>query len=229
MSRWTSILFVANEEGVFALDVKILLRPAFVPMAQEAPSCDAKSLGVFFAPRSMAVIGASATPGKSGHVVVKNILANGFEGKIYLVNPKGGEILGLPVHSSITDLPDGIDLAIIVLPAKETPQALRECAEKGIRHAVLLAGGFAEVDHYGAEIQRRSSPHPRKRNACHRTQYVRSHVHSPSVHLILISPGEDPPGKGLLYCPDRKLCHAYDAIYFNWGVFWGCSRDRSRE
>ena len=86
--------------------------------------------------------------------MVKNILANGFEGKIYLVNPRGGEILGLPVHSSITDLPHGIDLAIIVLPARETPQALRECAEKGIRHAVLLAGGFAEVDHYGAEIQR---------------------------------------------------------------------------
>jgi acyl-CoA synthetase (NDP forming) len=145
---------VANEEGVFALDVKILLRPAFVPMVPEAPSCDAKSLGVFFAPRSMVVIGASASPGKSGHVVVKNILANGFEGKIYLVNPRGGETLGLPVHSSITDLPHGIDLAIIVLPARETPQVLRECAEKGIRHAVLLAGGFAEVDHYGAEIQR---------------------------------------------------------------------------
>jgi acyl-CoA synthetase (NDP forming) len=70
-----------------------------------------------------------------------------------LVNPKGGEILGLPVQPSIADLPEGIDLAIIVLPAKETPQALRDCAARGIRQIVLLAGGFAEVDEYGAEIQ----------------------------------------------------------------------------
>ena len=107
----------------------------------------------FFEPDSVVVIGASATPGKSGNVVVRNILANEYAGKLFLVNPKGGEILGVPVHPSIASLPDGIDLAIIVLPAKETPQALRACAEKGIRHAVLQAGGFAEVDEYGTEIQ----------------------------------------------------------------------------
>jgi acyl-CoA synthetase (NDP forming) len=107
----------------------------------------------FFEPDSVVVIGASATSGKSGNVVVRNILANEYTGKLFLVNPKGGEILGIPVHPSIASLPEGIDLAIIVLPAKETPQALRECAEKGIRHAVLQAGGFAEVDEYGTEIQ----------------------------------------------------------------------------
>jgi len=107
----------------------------------------------FFEPDSVVVIGVSATSGKSGNVVVRNILANEYKGKLFLVNPKGGEILGISVHPSITSLPEGIDLAIIVLPAKETPQALRECAEKGIRHVVLQAGGFAEVDEYGTEIQ----------------------------------------------------------------------------
>lgn len=107
----------------------------------------------FFEPDSVVVIGASATFSKSGNVVVRNILANEYRGKLYLVNPKGGEILGIPVHPSIASLPEGIDLAIIVLPAKETPQALRECVEKGIKHAVLQAGGFAEVDEYGTEIQ----------------------------------------------------------------------------
>jgi acetyltransferase len=101
----------------------------------------------------VAVIGASATTGKSGNVVIRNILANGYAGKVYLVNPKGGEILGLSVQPSIADLPEEIDLAIIVLPAKETPQALRDCAARGIRLIVLLAGGFAEVDEYGAELQ----------------------------------------------------------------------------
>lgn len=107
----------------------------------------------FFEPESVAVIGASSVPGKPGHEVIRNILANGFKGKLYLVNPRGGELLGLPVQPSVASLPGGIDLAIIILPAKETPQALRECAAKGIRHAVLSAGGFAEVDDYGAQIQ----------------------------------------------------------------------------
>ena len=144
---------VVNEYGVTAVDVKIFLNPTFVARSLEEPSVDTRFLDRFFSPRSAAVIGASATPGKSGNVVIRNILANDYTGKIYLVNPKGGEILGMPVHTSITSLPDGIDLAIIILPAKETQRALRECAEKGIRHAVLLASGFAEVDEYGAEIQ----------------------------------------------------------------------------
>jgi len=108
----------------------------------------------FFEPRSVAVIGASAAEGKPGHEVIYNLLANEYGGRIHLVNPKGGEILGLPVVPSIADLPDGIDVAIIILPAEATPKAMRECAAKGIRHLVLAAGGFAEVDDYGAELQR---------------------------------------------------------------------------
>jgi acyl-CoA synthetase (NDP forming) len=110
-------------------------------------------LSVFFEPESVAIIGASGTVSKPGYDVIRNILANDFKGKIYLVNPKGGEILGLPVQPSVGSLPDGIDLGIIILPAKETPQALRECIDKGIKHFVLSAGGFAEFDEYGARIQ----------------------------------------------------------------------------
>ena len=112
-----------------------------------------KKFAPFFEPDSVAIIGASATPGKPGYEVIRNILANGYTGKLYLVNPRGGEILGIPVQQSIANLPKGIDLAIIILPAKDTPQALRECADKGIGHAVLSAGGFAELDDYGAQIQ----------------------------------------------------------------------------
>jgi acyl-CoA synthetase (NDP forming) len=107
----------------------------------------------YFEPESVAIIGASGTTGKPGNDVIRNILANGFRGKLYLVNPKGGDILGLPVHPTIETLPHGIDLGIIILPAKETPQALRECVDKGIKHFVLSAGGFAEYDAYGAHIQ----------------------------------------------------------------------------
>jgi acetate---CoA ligase (ADP-forming) len=111
------------------------------------------NIAQFFEPRSVAIIGASATVGKPGHDVIRNILANDYAGKLFLVNPRGGEILGIPVFSDIGSLPHGIDLAVIILPAKGTPQALRECAEKGIAQVVLSAGGFAEVDEFGSKIQ----------------------------------------------------------------------------
>ena len=108
----------------------------------------------FFEPLSVAIIGASGVPGKPGHEVIKNIQANGYSGKVYPVNPKGGEILGIDVCSSIAALPRDIDVAVIILPAAVTAQAMRECVDQGIRHFVLSSGGFAEVDEAGAKIQR---------------------------------------------------------------------------
>ena len=111
-------------------------------------------LNKFFEPQSVAVIGASATPHKAGNDVVRNILANGYPGQIYLVNPKGGEILGLKAHRSIRELPTGIDLAIVILPAEANIPAVRECAARGIKSIVLAAGGFAEVDKKGENLQK---------------------------------------------------------------------------
>jgi acyl-CoA synthetase (NDP forming) len=108
----------------------------------------------FFEPKSVSVIGASSSPHKPGNDVIRNILANGYEGKLFLVNPKGEEILGMKAYRSIQDLPEGIDLAVIILPANLNPQAIRECAARGIRAIVLAAGGFAEVDEQGEELQR---------------------------------------------------------------------------
>jgi len=107
----------------------------------------------FFEPKSVAVIGASATPHKAGNDVIQNILANQYKGAIHLVNPKGGEILGKKVHHTIQELPDGIDLAIIILPAEANAQAIHDCAKKGIKAIVLAAGGFAEVDKQGEAFQ----------------------------------------------------------------------------
>jgi acyl-CoA synthetase (NDP forming) len=111
------------------------------------------NLELFFQPRGVAVIGASGTPHKAGNDVLKNILANEFKGALYPVNPKGGEIFGHRVYSSVRELPDGIDLAIIILPAAATPQAIRDCAARGIKAVVLAAGGFAEVDDDGKTLQ----------------------------------------------------------------------------
>ena len=125
-----------------------------LPQRETAELSASKDLNRFFEPKSMTIIGASATPGKAGYVVIKNILANGYAGKVYPVNPKGGEILGIPAYSSIASLPEGIDLAIIVIPAKSTVKAVRECAAKGIKAIVIPAGGFSEVDKEGEKLQK---------------------------------------------------------------------------
>lgn len=112
-----------------------------------------QTLQRFFEPRSVAIVGASATAHKPGNDVIRNILANQYDGKLYLVNPKSREILGMRTYPSIGELPQGIDLAVVILPAGSNPQAVRECAAKGIKAIVLAAGGFSEVDQQGAELQ----------------------------------------------------------------------------
>ena len=111
------------------------------------------TLDKFFDPKSVVVIGASAAKGKAGNDVLQNIIANEYKGKLYLVNPKGGEIMGMDVYPSIKDLPGGIDLAIVILPAKLNPQTIRDCADRGIKSIVLAAGGFSEVDIEGENLQ----------------------------------------------------------------------------
>jgi acyl-CoA synthetase (NDP forming) len=107
----------------------------------------------FLEPQSVAVIGASATPGKGGNDIIRNIQRNEYRGRLHLVNPKGGEILGVKVFKSISELPEGIDLAVLILPASASLPALIECAGRGVKAAVLVAGGFAEVDDRGGGLQ----------------------------------------------------------------------------
>lgn len=120
------------------------------PVSKIAPK---KDLIKFYEPDSIAVVGASATAGKAGYTVMRNIIANGYKGKIYPVNPRSGEIMGISVFSSIKELPDGLDLAVIVIPARATASAVRECAARGIKSFVLSAGGFSEVDDNGEALQ----------------------------------------------------------------------------
>ncbi len=96
-------------------------------------------------PTSIAVIGASAEEGKIGHIVLKNIQTQGFRGKLYPVNPKGGEILGLIVSPSITAIDGTIDMAVIVTPGKTVPVILKECGKKGVKTVIVISAGFGET------------------------------------------------------------------------------------
>jgi acyl-CoA synthetase (NDP forming) len=136
-------LIIRPDGRPVAVDALVVLGGPPVDSPQAEPPRE--GLGKFFAPESVAIVGASGTAHKPGNDVIQNILANGFKGRLYLVNPKGGEIEGHKVYPSIRDLPEGIDQAIIILPAAANPAAIRECAAKGIKALVLAASGFAEV------------------------------------------------------------------------------------
>jgi acyl-CoA synthetase (NDP forming) len=103
------------------------------------------ALRALFAPHDVAVIGASRTPGKIGHSVVHNLIKGGFAGRIFPINAAGGEVEGLACLRSAAELPDAVDCAMLVVPAKETVVAIRACADKGVRSAIIGAVGFAET------------------------------------------------------------------------------------
>src|SRR5574341_1925330 len=111
-------------------------------------------LDAIFRPKSLAVVGASNAPEKYGYIILKNILETGFAGAVYPVNPKATEILGRPCTRRIAELPTGVDLAVIIIPAKAVPQAVADCGQRGIQAAIIISGGFAESGEEGATLQR---------------------------------------------------------------------------
>ena len=96
-------------------------------------------------PKNIAVIGASTTPGKIGHTVVKNLIDSGYQGGIYPVNPSADEILGLKVYASVLDAPGEVDAAVVTIPAKYVLEAAKECGEKGVKGLIVITSGFGEV------------------------------------------------------------------------------------
>jgi acyl-CoA synthetase (NDP forming) len=88
-------------------------------------------LGNFFNPRGVALVGASANPNKLSHGILKNMQSYGYQGLIYPVNPGSNEILGLPCYKEISEIPDPIDLAVIILPAPAVIEKLEACGNGG--------------------------------------------------------------------------------------------------
>ena len=114
-----------------------------------------KGIDILFNPKSIAVIGASATKGKLGNDVVRNLIESGFEGRIYPINPKGGEILDLKVYRSVSEIAGDVDVAVIVVPAKLVLPVMVECGEKGVTALVIITAGFKEIGHEGQEAEKK--------------------------------------------------------------------------
>jgi acetyltransferase len=113
------------------------------------------NIHALFAPKHIAVIGASAVPGKVGHTVVNNLLEAGYPGRIYPVNPKADAILGLPVTKRIEELPEGLDLAVIVVPVAAVLPSMEALAARNIKAAIIITAGFKEVGKEGYVLEQR--------------------------------------------------------------------------
>jgi acetyltransferase len=112
-------------------------------------------LDPFFTPRSVAVIGATETPGSVGRTVLANLLGTPFGGTVHPVNPKRDSVLGIKAYPSVADIPGFVDLAVIVTPAAAVPTVVGQCADRGVPAAVIISAGFHETGAAGAELERK--------------------------------------------------------------------------
>ncbi|MDH4207948.1 MAG: acetate--CoA ligase family protein, partial [Anaerolineae bacterium] len=111
-------------------------------------------LEALYCPTSVAVIGASSDETKLGHAVLKNVLESGYKGRIYAINPKGGEILGVQAYRSVKDTPGQVDMAVIVVPERLVASVLEECGQKGAEAVVVITAGFREVGSEGLKKEK---------------------------------------------------------------------------
>ncbi len=108
---------------------------------------------VFFAPRTVAVIGATERASSVGRTVLHNLMTNPFGGAVFPVNAKHGQVLGIESYPSVAAVPEAIDLAVVVTPAPTVRGVIRECAAAGIRGAIVISAGFKESGAEGARLE----------------------------------------------------------------------------
>ena len=113
------------------------------------------TLKPFFSPQGIAIIGASLDPSKLGFGLVRNLEQSGYQGAIHLVNIKGHTLMGLPIYQHILETPDPVDLGFLLIPAQAIPEAIEDCAKRGIKALIIGSGGFRETGKQGAELEQR--------------------------------------------------------------------------
>jgi acetyltransferase len=112
-----------------------------------------RTLRPFFAPRSIAVVGASSTRGKAGYFLFRNLLEGGYQGRLYPINPGSKRVLGCRTYSSIRDVPERVDLAFLIVSGAHVMQVLQDCANRRVKAVTIVTAGFAEVGEEGRARQ----------------------------------------------------------------------------
>jgi len=106
-------------------------------------------------PKSIAVVGASSRPGSLGLAVFKNLIDGGYQGILYPVNPKAKAVHGVKAYPSVTDIPDEVDMSVLIVPSEQVEPIIEESANKGIRGCIVITAGFKEVGGHGVELEKR--------------------------------------------------------------------------
>ncbi|MDQ5809648.1 MAG: bifunctional acetate--CoA ligase family protein/GNAT family N-acetyltransferase [Actinomycetota bacterium] len=112
-------------------------------------------LDAIFRPEAVAVIGATDRPGSVGRTIMWNLISNPFGGTVYPVNARRQNVLGIQAYPSISEVPERVELAVVVAPAPAVPEIIRECVEAGVRGAIIISAGFKETGPEGAELENR--------------------------------------------------------------------------
>ncbi|HEX7069463.1 MAG TPA: CoA-binding protein, partial [Rhodothermales bacterium] len=112
-----------------------------------------RPLDAIFAPKNVAVIGASERPGSVGRTILWNLISNQFGGTVFPINPKRPSVLGIKAYASIGEVPAKVDLAVIVTPAPTVPGVIRECVEAGVAGAIVISAGFKEIGEEGVRLE----------------------------------------------------------------------------
>jgi acyl-CoA synthetase (NDP forming)/RimJ/RimL family protein N-acetyltransferase len=122
-------------------------------MVAREQRAEARSIRRLLEPGSVAVIGASRSRDKVGHVLVRNLVQGGFTGRVFAVNPSADAVSGVPAYPTVRDVPGPVDLAVVAVPVGAVPDVVRDCAAKGVRGLVVVSAGFAETGPEGRHRQ----------------------------------------------------------------------------
>ena len=112
-------------------------------------------LDSLFYPKSIAVIGVSRKPGSVGHSLLANIIDSRFQGIVYPVNPKARGILGIKCYPNVSDIPDQVDLAIVIVPAARVPEVMEDCGQNQVKNAIIISAGFKEIGGKGTALEQK--------------------------------------------------------------------------
>jgi acyl-CoA synthetase (NDP forming)/GNAT superfamily N-acetyltransferase len=144
------------EDGVMMLEFPIdPTDTAIGVMEQREHRAEAASISTFFHPSSVAVIGASRRQDSIGQALLRNLLLGDFTGRAYVVNNSSSAVSGMPAYSSVNEIPDDVDVAVVAVPAEAVQDVVLDCAAKGVHGLIVISSGFAETGEEGRLRQRR--------------------------------------------------------------------------
>ena len=145
-------LLASSDGRLQAVDALVVTGEA--PAEQQVPDPVAPdAIGAIFYPKSIAFIGASAQMGKWGHMLMANTISGGYQGNVFLVNPKADSIAGRQVYQSVTDIPKPVDLAVVTIPAAGVLDLIPQLQEKGVGNMLLITSGFGETGEDGKKME----------------------------------------------------------------------------